>query len=154
MDWNLQFETRVKGGMPVTVCCVFSPLSSEEYSDVEDLWLEVRGRRAKWIEKALTDAEWERLYAEAFENGQWPNDEELPGTKLTPERWEEIFIAPQIFTFYLPDVPRQRLYFKGRGHCSVFGVQQHWRDECFVSFGPRSVILGTGRVEWAGNIFC
>ena len=69
MDWNLQFETRVKGGMPVTVCCVFSPLSSEEYSDVEDLWLEVRGRRAKWIEKALTDAEWERLYAEAFENG-------------------------------------------------------------------------------------
>ena len=96
MDWNLQFETRVKGGMPVTVCCVFSPSSSEEYSDVEDLWLEVRGRRAKWIEKALTDAEWERLYAEAFENGQWPNDEELPGTKLTPERWEEIFIAPQI----------------------------------------------------------
>lgn len=67
MDWNLQFETKVKGGMPVTVCCVFSPLSSEEYSDVEDLWLEVRGRRAKWIEKDLTDAEWERLYAEAFD---------------------------------------------------------------------------------------
>ena len=63
------FDTTVRGGMPVTVCCEFGqpdPGVGIFYPEIEDIWLEVRGRRAVWLEARLTDAEWETLHEQVY----------------------------------------------------------------------------------------
>jgi len=67
---DINFETTVRGGMPVTVCCTFGQSEPDVgifYPEITDIWLEVRGRRAEWLEKGVTDKEWERLHAEAYD---------------------------------------------------------------------------------------
>ena len=67
---DMHFDTTGRGGMPVTVCCVFGqsePDAGIFYPEITDIWLEVRGRRAVWLEKGVTDKEWERLHAEAYD---------------------------------------------------------------------------------------
>ena len=67
---HLEFETTVKGGMPTTVCF---EVGQPEYDVgifncyVEDIWLLVKGKRAKWLEKRLTPTEWHELENEALE---------------------------------------------------------------------------------------
>jgi hypothetical protein len=67
---TLSFDTTVRGGMPVEVnfeigkpehdVGIFTPY-------VEDVWLEVKGKRAKWLEDRLSPAEWEKLEEEVLE---------------------------------------------------------------------------------------
>ena len=67
------FDTTVRGGMPVTVCGEFGQPDSGVgifYSEIEDIWLEVRGHRAEWLEQRVTDKEWERLHDEAYDEEQ------------------------------------------------------------------------------------
>jgi len=63
------FDTTVRGGMPVTVCCEFGqpdPGVGIFSPEIEDIWIEVRGHRAVWLEARITDKEWERLRDEAY----------------------------------------------------------------------------------------
>jgi hypothetical protein len=56
--------------MPVTVCCEFGqpdPGVGIFYPEIEDIWIEVRGRRAVWLEARITDAEWQQLHAQAYD---------------------------------------------------------------------------------------
>jgi hypothetical protein len=67
---HLEFETTVKGGMPTTVCFeVGQPEYDVGISShyVEDIWLLVKGKRAKWLEERLTPTEWHELENEALE---------------------------------------------------------------------------------------
>jgi hypothetical protein len=67
---NGSFDTTVRGGMPVEVnfevgqpehdVGIFTPY-------IEDIWLEVKGKRAEWLENRLSKAEWEELEEEAIE---------------------------------------------------------------------------------------
>ena len=67
---TLSFDTTVRGGMPVEVnfeigqpepdVGIFTPY-------VEDVWLEIKGKRAIWLEKRLTSTEWAILENEAME---------------------------------------------------------------------------------------
>jgi hypothetical protein len=67
---SLSFDTTVKNGLPVTVYFEVSP---PEYDVgifshyVEDIWLETKGKRARWLEKRLTIAEWTDLEHLALE---------------------------------------------------------------------------------------
>ena len=66
----LKFETTVKEDLLITVCfevgqpeCdvgIFAPY-------VDDMWLEVKGKRAEWLEKRLTATEWHSLETLALE---------------------------------------------------------------------------------------
>jgi hypothetical protein len=38
-----------------------------EFETTEDIWLLVKGKRAKWLEKRLTPIEWRELENEALE---------------------------------------------------------------------------------------
>tara|TARA_R110000787_G_scaffold149671_2_gene263640 strand:+ start:298 stop:504 length:207 start_codon:yes stop_codon:yes gene_type:complete len=62
----IEFDTTVRSGMPVTVCYEIG--ICEPYSWIEDLWLEVRGERAEWLERRLNDQQWGGLNEEAMEN--------------------------------------------------------------------------------------
>jgi hypothetical protein len=66
----LELETTVKGGMPTTVCFeVGQPeydVGNSKYY-VDDMWLEVKGKRAEWLEKGLTAADWYALEELALE---------------------------------------------------------------------------------------
>jgi|TARA_R110000751_G_scaffold64690_1_gene132775 hypothetical protein len=65
------FEGTVRDGMPVTVHYEVSPPEPAigiHRSYVEDIWLEVKGKRAEWLEKRLTQSEWATLEAQAMEN--------------------------------------------------------------------------------------
>ena len=62
----IEFDTTVRSGMPVTVCYEIG--IGEPYSWIEDLWLEVRGERAEWLERRLNDQQWGGLNEEAMEN--------------------------------------------------------------------------------------
>jgi hypothetical protein len=62
----IEFDTTVRSGMPVTVC--YEIEICEPYSWIEDLWLEVRGERAEWLERRLNDQQWGGLNEEAMEN--------------------------------------------------------------------------------------
>ena len=67
---GFDFETTVRGGMPVTVCCTFGQSEPDVgifYPEITDIWLEVRGKRAVWLEERVTDAEWQQLHAEAYD---------------------------------------------------------------------------------------
>jgi hypothetical protein len=64
------FDTTVRGGMPVEVnfeigqpepdVGIFTPY-------VEDVWLEIKGKRAIWLEDRLSSVEWEKLEDEILE---------------------------------------------------------------------------------------
>ena len=65
------FEGTVRDGMPVTVYYEVSPPDPAvgiNRSYIEDIWLEVKGNRAEWLEKRLTDTDWATLEAQAMEN--------------------------------------------------------------------------------------
>jgi hypothetical protein len=62
----IEFDTTVRSGMPVTVC--YEIEICEPYSWIADLWLEVRGERAEWLERRLNDQQWGGLNEEAMEN--------------------------------------------------------------------------------------
>ena len=67
---DINFETTVRGGMPVTVCCTFRRAEPDVgifNREIDDIWLEVRGRRAVWLEERVTDAEWQQLHAKAYD---------------------------------------------------------------------------------------
>jgi|TARA_R110002020_G_scaffold285353_1_gene500882 hypothetical protein len=65
-----EVETTVLNGMPITVCFevaqpehdvgIFTPY-------IEDIWLEVKGKRAEWLEKRLTSIDWKNLEEEVLE---------------------------------------------------------------------------------------
>jgi hypothetical protein len=67
----LSFDTIVRGGMPVEInfeigqpehdVGIFTPY-------IKDIWLEVRGKRAKWLEDHLSLIEWENLEEEVLKN--------------------------------------------------------------------------------------
>ena len=67
---KFSFDTTVLEGMPVEVHLevgqpehdvgIFTPY-------IEDIWLEVKGKRAAWLEKRLTPIEWASLEDEAME---------------------------------------------------------------------------------------
>jgi len=66
----IEFDSTVRGGMPVTVCYEIgsaSPSVGEPYLWIADLWLEVRGKRAKWLEENMHEQDRSRLYEEALE---------------------------------------------------------------------------------------
>ena len=66
----IEFDSTVRGGMPVTVCYEIgsaSPSVGEPYLWIADLWLEVRGKRAKWLEESMHEQDRSRLYEEALE---------------------------------------------------------------------------------------
>ena len=66
----IEFDSTVRGGMPVTVCYEIgsaSPSVGEPYLWIADLWLEVRGKRAKWLEESMNEQDRSRLYEEALE---------------------------------------------------------------------------------------
>jgi len=66
----IEFDSTVRGGMPVTVCYEIgsaSPSVGEPYLWIADLWLEVRGKRAKWLEENMNEQDRSRLYEEALE---------------------------------------------------------------------------------------
>ena len=65
-----EFDSTVRGGMPVTVCYEIgsaSPSVGEPYLWIADLWLEVRGKRAKWLEESMHEQDRSRLHEEALE---------------------------------------------------------------------------------------
>jgi hypothetical protein len=62
----IEFDTTVRSGMPVTVCYEIG--IGEPYLWIADLWLEVRGERAEWLERRLNDQQWGGLNEEAMEN--------------------------------------------------------------------------------------
>lgn len=69
MSNSFEFDTTVKRGMPVTACGqIAAPEPDVGISGewVEDIWLEVRGRRATWLEDRLDEADWANLYEEAL----------------------------------------------------------------------------------------
>jgi hypothetical protein len=67
---KFSFDTTVLEGMPVEVHLevgqpehdvgIFTPY-------IEEIWLEVKGRRAAWLEKRLTATDWASLEDEAME---------------------------------------------------------------------------------------
>ena len=66
----IEFDSTVRGGMPVTVCYEIgsaSPSVGILYPWIADLWLEVRGKRAKWLEESMHEQDRSRLYEEALE---------------------------------------------------------------------------------------
>lgn len=67
---TLSFDTTVRGGMPVEVNFEIGEPEQDigiftHY--VEDIWLEVKGKRAQWLEDRLSLVEWEKLEEEALE---------------------------------------------------------------------------------------
>jgi len=67
----IEFDTTVRHGMPVTVCYEIeraSPSVGIPNPWITDLWLEVRGKRAKWLERKLNERQWAELHEEALEN--------------------------------------------------------------------------------------
>ena len=67
----IEFDTTVRHGMPVTVCYEIgsaSPSVGEPYLWIADIWLEIKGRRAKWLERKLNERQWAELHEEALEN--------------------------------------------------------------------------------------
>ena len=66
----ISFDTTVRGGMPVTVQCAIHGAEKDvgimgEF--VDDIWLMVKNKRAPWLEKRLTEKEWDYLIYEALE---------------------------------------------------------------------------------------
>ena len=67
---GFDFETTVRGGMACHVVGTFGQSEPDVgifYPEITDIWLEVRGKRAVWLEKRVTDAEWQQLHAEAYD---------------------------------------------------------------------------------------
>ena len=67
----IEFDTTVRHGMPVTVCYEIeraSPSVGIPDPWIADLWLEVRGKRAEWLERRLNERQWGGLHEEALEN--------------------------------------------------------------------------------------
>ena len=67
---SFNFCTTVRGGMPVRVWFdIGSPDPSAGLFTpfIEDLWLEVKGRRAAWLENRLTPIDWTALEDEVLE---------------------------------------------------------------------------------------
>jgi hypothetical protein len=70
INMPLSFDTTVKNGLPVTVCFEVGQPEHDvgiftHY--VEDIWLETKGKRARWLEDRLTTREWVDLEKEAIE---------------------------------------------------------------------------------------
>ena len=64
----IEFDTTVRSGMPVTVCYEIEICEPYSLTWIADLWLEVRGERAEWLERRLNDQQWGGLHHEAIEN--------------------------------------------------------------------------------------
>ena len=64
----IEFDTTVRSGMPVTVCYEIEICEPYSLTWIADLWLEVRGERAEWLERRLNDQQWGGLNEEAMEN--------------------------------------------------------------------------------------
>jgi len=70
---DMHFDTTVlehHTEVPVTVYCTFGQSEPDVgifYPEITGIWLEVHGRRAEGLEKRVTDAEWQQLYAEAYD---------------------------------------------------------------------------------------
>ena len=70
MSGYYSFETTVRGGMPVEVHFL---VGRPEYDVgvfwpyIEDIYLEVKGKRAKWLESRLTGKDWQVLEDQALE---------------------------------------------------------------------------------------
>ena len=69
----IEFDTTVRLGFPVSVCYemgVALPPVGDPYPCpwIADLWLEIKGRRAKWLERKLNERQWAELHEEALEN--------------------------------------------------------------------------------------
>ena len=67
---KFSFDTTVLKGMPVEVHLeVWSPEHDVGIFTpyIEEIWLEVKGKRAAWLEKRLTPTEWASLEDEAME---------------------------------------------------------------------------------------
>ena len=70
MPGYCSFETTVRGGMPVEIHFL---VSQPEYDvgvfwpHIEDMYLEVKGKRAKWLESRLTCKDWQDLEDQALE---------------------------------------------------------------------------------------
>jgi hypothetical protein len=69
MSGYCSFETTVRGGMPVEVHFLVAPPELDvgildPY--IEDIYLEVKGKRAKWLEKYLSFNDWEILEEQAL----------------------------------------------------------------------------------------
>jgi hypothetical protein len=67
---TISFDTTIREGISVEVN--FEIGQSEHNVGiltpyVEDIWLEVKGKRAAWLEKRLTSTEWATLENEAME---------------------------------------------------------------------------------------
>ena len=65
-----EFDTTIRSGMPVTVCYEIeraSPSVGIPDPWIADLWLEVRGKRAKWLEESMHEQDRSRLHEEALE---------------------------------------------------------------------------------------
>ena len=64
------FDTTVKNGLPTTVYFEVSPAEEDVgimSPYVNDIWLETKGKRARWLEDRLTTREWVDLEKEAIE---------------------------------------------------------------------------------------
>ena len=69
MPGYCSFETTVRGGMPVEVYFLVAPPESDVgvfFPCIEDIYLEVKGKRAKWLEKYLSVNDWEILEEQAL----------------------------------------------------------------------------------------